>query len=848
MTISVISYGVSYAGGLIGQVMAVDQDPYDTLHYSITPSVLMSRSVKYFDIDSQDGNLIALLPLDSGEYEVNVTVSDGLFDSSVSASVSVIIITEAMLSNSVIVRIGPLSATEFISHYQKIFIRAMINGLSIPETSLQILSIQSSIQSQSLASEENFTRKRRDVQRSLDILLVVKHENEFLHKDELINQLALKQSEIKARVNIPQFLVLDSVCNNTVNCNGKGNCHDIIEMSDRLPLPIKTQTTSIVTPKFRQIARCQCYQGLGGARCETLVNACGYRPCAEYQDCTPTESNPRGYTCQCPLGHAGPKCEINLAKCKIPDCHYPLRPLSFKGKSFAQYNVPQQVQSSSLSLTLYIRTKFPVGYIMFSSGTVDYSILEVIDGFVQYRWDCGSGEGIVRVSTVRVNDGNWHMINFTREGSVAWLIVDKEISSGSSPGVQDTLNLDSEFVYIGAKVVQSIVPGTAFQLKTSLGFVGCMDQITIDGREMPVSIVSSSDGSPVLKRLVNVELQCHSELPVPGVCGSYPCFNGGVCHEDPISLYKCTCSFRYTGTQCQVDTAPCSSSPCLNGGKCIVVGHNYKCQCPSNLSGQRCEYGVYCNPNPCKNGGRCEEGQYGPICKCYHFSGATCEEDIDECLHHNPCQNGGTCINFYGGFKCLCKTNATGDYCTELIVYKLPNTPISISVENLILLLALFLAILIAILVLIGWQRRRWKKKHHVQNNTIKMQEMNVKNDLRNIDIPMRNSKICNVEADQAPPLPPRPVSYTPSTDSQILLTLKQLADISAEENDTIEIAAHPRKKNLTEECRKPWDHHNNLNEDSSTPTKDVGCTLPANLDMEANIAPGTLGTSDLSS
>ncbi|CAL4149728.1 unnamed protein product [Meganyctiphanes norvegica] len=839
---SVANFKLPYPGGVVGKIISLDQDPYDTLEYSVHYDK-GANVMKYFDIDGQDGTLVAISPLDEGKYKVNVSVYDGSFTTIGMAYIHVNIITEDMLESSVIVQIGPVLPDEFLTQRQKEFVRAIAFELALKEDSLKILSIQPTI-----SMPRPNSRSKRDVLTSLDVLIAVeKNMHSYLTRDQLKVELNLKQNQIRKRLKMPLFNIMESACNMT-DCSENGLCIDIVEIDDSQSEHIKAKSSSLVAPKFSQRTICQCHQGLGGHKCEEVLNACGHRPCASYEECTPTDSNSKGFTCQCQENTGGPQCSVDLSHCQKTACpYYPHRPLSFKGKSYAQYNVPRHSQSTSFSLTVYMRTMYPVGTIMFSSGNVDYSILEVANGHVQYRWDCGSGEGLVRISAIQVNDGIWHFINLTREGTISRLTVDNEGSSGVAPGVHDSLNLNSDFMFIGAKVEKDHSPGRQTHISSSLGFVGCMDKVNIDGRELPLAMSGSANTGATMKRLANVELQCPTRLDVPGICGSYPCLNGGACSEPKIGTFHCSCHPRFTGSQCHVDTAPCSSSPCLNGGKCIVVGHSYKCKCPNKLSGQRCEYGVHCNPNPCQNGGRCEEGQRAPICKCQQFSGPTCDEDIDECAHHNPCQNSGTCLNFYGGFKCICHGNVTGEYCTEAVhKHNKQQTSLNITLENLICILAVFLAALVAVLVLIAWHRRRWKHKQLQQNN-ISNSEMHVKNDLKADDSPKRNSKICNVQADQVPPLPPRPASYTPSTDSALFHTLKQLADLSAQANDNIELTALTRKLGETDVGQKPWYHHNNLNESYFTPVKDIGCSIASNLDntdqQECTESPGAPST-----
>ncbi|CAL4113150.1 unnamed protein product, partial [Meganyctiphanes norvegica] len=840
--ISLVSFNKPFPGGIIGKVSAHDQDPYDILQYSMHHQNKEADIANYFDIDSDNGSFKALYPLDTGMYETYIFVSDGRFETSVKALVDVSVITEDMLDSSVIVTLGNISPSRFLVKYKKKFIRSITFELAVKEESLKILSIQSSHKS------KNVSRIKRDNKKSLDILFVIKRNSKsYFTREQLIDQLLLKQKQIKKRINLSTFSIMNSNCHDQMDCNNNGHCIDIIEFIEGPHLQFATKSGSLVGQEFTQRAICQCRQGLGGTNCENILNACGHRPCAEYEQCIPNENSQRGYSCRCSEGMTGPHCDINLSDCRLPKCHYPQQPMSFRGKSYAQYSVPAHAQSTTFSLSVYIRTRHPVGTVLYSTGEVDYSILEVIGGYIQYRWDCGSGEGLVRVSAVAVDDDKWHSIRLKRSGTVSKLTVDTETSSGAAPGMHDSLNLNSNYMFLGAKVNRGISSGSSKHISTSFGFVGCMDQVIIDGHELPVApSPGNSAANAIMKRLANVELECPHKLPIPGVCGSYPCLNGGTCTEESSPQpYKCTCPARFTGPQCQVDTAPCSSSPCLNGGICITVGHSYKCQCPSKLSGKRCEYGVHCNPNPCQNGGRCEEGISGPICKCQQFTGATCDEDIDECARHNPCHNGGSCLNFYGGFKCFCGSNVTGEYCMEEQRIPINKSSVKIAVEDLLYILAIFTSCLLTLLFFITWQRKRWKNKQDQQNNFMK-HELHVKNDLKSDDSPKRNSKICNVEADQVPVIPPRPVSYTPSTDSALLLTLKHLADMSCQPPDKIELTTINRKLDDYDSGQKPWDHHNNLSEAYCSPIKDVGSSVPVNPEKE-NFCMSTKETDDQS-
>ncbi|KAF2353703.1 Cadherin, partial [Trinorchestia longiramus] len=734
---TVFSYRTAYKGGVIGKVNAIDKDPYDVLHYSIASSTTSGRRYgdeDYFDVDSEDGTLVAITPLDAGTYRLNVTVSDGKFLRFVQAAIEVRIFTQAMVDSSVIVHLGSISPEMFIARYKKALINSIASELYLSEKQILVISLQP-------ATHDQRDRVRRDVVDGLEVLLVLqKNAAEYFTRDETLASLRKSLPRIRRKLSLDNVNLMESLCRNVEQCSGNGDCIDVISVEDEALMPLNTKLGSVVPLRFNHVSGCICHQGFGGEMCEDLVNACGHRPCLEYQVCTPTDLIPKGHLCHCEVGYAGPKCEVDVSRCDSLSCYHPIRPLSFRGKSYAQYEGVGVNEESFLQLSLYIRTRHPYGVLVYSAGAVDYSSLDIVDGYIQYRWECGSGEGIVRFSRYKISDNKWHFVNLTRKGTLSVLSVDDHETSSAAPGDSDVLNLGSDILYLGCKVSDESPNPEIIS-----GFVGCIDEVTLNGRKLPLSLSSSESTSTALKRFVNIELTCPATLPVPGVCASHPCWNGGTCTEINKIEYECLCPDRFSGRQCELDGAPCSDSPCLNDGECLVVGYSYSCSCPMRLSGKRCEYGVFCNPNPCQNGGRCEEGSRGPICKCRNFSGELCESDIDECTQR-PCQNGGTCLNYFGGFRCLCPSNASGEFCTHVI----PNDAlgISIALEDLLVILLVVLLFVLTVAGILVWQRRRWRRKKLQLSNRVRLTS-HVKNDLKSVDRPHRNSKICNVEADQ---------------------------------------------------------------------------------------------------
>ncbi|CAB3398991.1 unnamed protein product [Caenorhabditis bovis] len=76
-----------------------------------------------------------------------------------------------------------------------------------------------------------------------------------------------------------------------------------------------------------------------------------------------------------------------------------------------------------------------------------------------------------------------------------------------------------------------------------------------------------------------------------------------------------------------------------------------------------------CEKNACRNGGTCVGGvgkRFTCLCPP-HYTGKTCESDLNECEMYNGtvagCQNNGTCTNKPGGFECTCPQGYHGPLC-----------------------------------------------------------------------------------------------------------------------------------------------------------------------------------------
>ncbi|XP_021704618.1 fat-like cadherin-related tumor suppressor homolog isoform X2 [Aedes aegypti] len=782
LDVSINSFQDEYPGGVIGKVYATDQDQYDTLTFSLAPTAgVLYSPMNLFNISRNDGVLYAFPRLDVGDYRVNITVSDGKFSSYTIVKVAVELVTDEMLANSIVIRFTKISPESFILSHRKGFIRSVRNSMGCKIKDIIIISVQKSnddinlihhrlrreLGLQNVTEHEERTRFTRGTLHDLDVLFTVrKGQLGYYSAYEIRKAIDDNLEEIEDATKLQIDEVVKSKC--LPNFCIHGECEDKLVLDPKIVNPISTDVTSFVSARHVHKMECSCKEGYGGDKCQHAVNECSKSPCPNYKNCIP-DSSDQGYHCICPERFAGPKCDRDISKCNDETCYTPRNPVSFSGKSYAQYRVEKEIAKKNLEdqlmLSLRIRTVQPTGNIMFSAGKVDYNILEIVNGVVQYRFDLGSGEGMVSVTSIFVSDGLWHEVRLERESNSARVIVDnKHVASGNAPGVNGVLNLQSDDIFFGAEVKQH--PTVLGFEDIQRGYMGCMDDIKLSKVPVPLHMNGASSVAS-LRRFANVEFSCDaSSILVPlGVCGTQPCWNGGTCTDIGAGNFECLCHSRFSGPFCKEDLDPCASSPCLYGGKCFKAGAgNYTCDCPARMSGKRCDYGRFCTPNPCRNGGVCEEGDDGPLCMCRGYTGLTCEIDIDEC-EKQPCGNGATCINEAGSFRCVCPPETTGTSCGDPMNSFPLRIPFNKVTQEQWIIVGCSIAV-IAILVIVIWgvvcacRKKRRRHRHEKINNDPKAMVLNPVSDSQY----KRSSKMSNLEIMQREVQ--RPVSYTPSSNN----------------------------------------------------------------------------------
>ncbi|XP_067663318.1 protocadherin Fat 1-like isoform X2 [Haliotis asinina] len=749
LSITISSYKDKFPGGVIGKVDYKDDDPYDTVIFQV-----VSNNRYLFDVDRHNGNVIALLGLDAGHYEINISVSDGKFTSFSQVSVDVVSISEEMVDNAITIQFANMIPEQFFANSKKDFQDILKRELDVSARNIKIINVQP-------ATGPRFPgRWKRDTSNNLDVLFAVRKSGErFFKKNSLRKKVLRAAPRIESAVGVQVIKVFSDTCSD-VTCT-EGICVGRVVFDSNRLTPVIVGGESFVSARHYYSYQCVCQ----GAHCDSQL--CGGIPCPSYKLCELDRFNKN--VCVCPNGKTGDRCDKDPIQCKPSDasCHKGDRPMTFMGRSYARWELNLKT-AKQLTLSLWIRTRQLNANLMNTRGIADYSVLEIIDGKLQYKFDCGSGEGLVTIP-IAVNDGTWHKINVERNGRIAEMELDMEYKAMSTaPGTNEILNLNTDQIYFGAEVnwreqYQAI----------SHGFEGCMKDIRIF--DIPL-LFSGSNKVTKDQLFERIDFNCKEDPwknPPPNICSSHPCMHDGTCVYSGLNSFTCQCKARYLGSKCEVDTNPCQDSPCLHQGQCIKdteVPNGFSCKCQGKFQGKKCEYGQYCIPSPCLHGGTCIEGPHAPICQCRAgYKGVQCEVTADIC-HNNPCQHGSTCHVYAGGtYYCNCTMDRKGRHCEELI---LPVITGGIKAEEIYGIAGVGAGLIFIVLIFVMCRMWRRKKRERRRNNITSgiasgddeiqyhgMKEHEMKRKLSNPDM-----AAVHTYTPQPPPVPTRPASYTPST------------------------------------------------------------------------------------
>uniref|UniRef100_A0A8C1V9Y8 FAT atypical cadherin 1a n=1 Tax=Cyprinus carpio TaxID=7962 RepID=A0A8C1V9Y8_CYPCA len=676
-----------YSGGVLGKIHATDQDVYDTLTYSLAPdSSSTSENSGLFSVSPADGKLVARGNLDAGQYVLNITVTDGRFTAAARVNIHVRQATAQALDNSIAVRFSAIAPEEFIGDYWRNFLRALRNIAGVRRGDVQLVSLQPAA----------------DASGDLEVLLALERSGSPFQPQEVVyRKLNASVGVIEEMTGVRIVRVMKKLCAG-LDCP-LSYCQETVSLETGAVSAYSTARISFVTPRHMRTSKCLCE----GAECPVLSKLCEGSPCPDGMECVEDPMHTK-FKCICPEGKQEECSGMNTHLCS----------LTFSGNGYARYKLMENENKEEMKLFLRLRTAKQSGTEM--QATV--CLFQIVNGRLQYKFDCGSGPGVVSVHSTQVSDGQWHSVSLEVDGNYARLVLDQvHAASGTAPGTLRTLNLDTS-MYFGGHARPAAGSG---RLVVN-GLRGCLEGIVFNGRELPLSQVRGVHS--VLEELVEAAPGCSLAPPVQS-CSSNPCTNGGTCSSLPNGGYFCKCTAAFMGTHCEVTISPCASNPCLYGGTCIPRGGDFYCQCRGQYSG--------------------------------------CLSDVDECLK-NPCGNGGHCQNTYGSFNCNCSAGYSGRHCELLseIRNEFVSTTWNIGLEEVIGIVVFVASIFFIVLLFVVVRKRICRRSKSKSDDDDKF-GVSTGAPHAFLQRPYFDSKLNkNIYSDIPPQVPVRPISYTPSIPS----------------------------------------------------------------------------------
>ncbi|XP_029685407.1 pikachurin-like [Takifugu rubripes] len=243
-----------------------------------------------------------------------------------------------------------------------------------------------------------------------------------------------------------------------------------------------------------------------------------------------------GYICLCPLGFKGGLCEESflLSSPLFNETVY----------SYAVVPWPQSSQSylSFMEFELTFRPSVPDGTLLYSddSGSGDFLAINLVDRYVEFRFDCGSGGATIR-SIEQISMDAWHELRVSRTAKSGILQVDSQKPvEGIAEGAFTQIKCSSP-LYIGGVPEYDKTKKSAGVKKP---FTGIIQKLILNDRTIPITVGSAGG--------INVMNSVHP-------CVKSPCANGGTCRPK-WDGYECDCPLGYDGKHCQKECG----NYCLN--------------------------------------------------------------------------------------------------------------------------------------------------------------------------------------------------------------------------------------------------------------------------------------------
>ncbi|XP_054899546.1 neurexin 2a isoform X5 [Poeciliopsis prolifica] len=239
-----------------------------------------------------------------------------------------------------------------------------------------------------------------------------------------------------------------------------------------------------------------------------------------------------------------------------------LEPVTFDTPS-AYLTLPRWNTKKTGAISFDFRSTEPSGLLLFSHGSqqgelpdrkprADFFAIELLEGFLYLAMDMGSGSIKIKASNKRLDDGEWWHVDFQRKGRNGFISVNSLSIPFTANEGSEILDLDGD-MYLGGLPEDRqalILPPEVWTASLSLGFVGCVRDLFIDGQSRNLWRLAE------VQSAAGVSSFCTRETHLR--CSRDTCANGGHCREG-WNRHICDCSDTgYVGPSCEKEATAVS--------------------------------------------------------------------------------------------------------------------------------------------------------------------------------------------------------------------------------------------------------------------------------------------------